>query len=271
MMIGIDLTRYPASELVGNIIARKDPGWDAIPPFIQPTQTVGEVIANIINFPTATFAVAGTTGYRRRRDRTVARRRWNRQASIFFNICRSTPPAISLNSLCPSFGGAGASAPPMLMGKRSANGSSARARPGFPTGISVRAIGIRRRCPPGGPIAPGCAWRYIPRSRPEKSIVMSSAFGDGPRTREISLSSRRRAQDPCRWRSVSHPRPLVFARKRSPTTGGTIQYGHEQEPPCLAGPWINNGTFNANSAIISYREPMTAGLRLACDQLDDIG
>ncbi len=59
-MIGIDLTRYPASELVENIIARKDPGWDAIPPFIDPGQTVGEVIGKIVDFPTATFAVAGT-------------------------------------------------------------------------------------------------------------------------------------------------------------------------------------------------------------------
>jgi len=30
----------------------------------------------------------------------------------------------------------------------------------------------------------------------------------------------------------------VLAADAEPASGGTIQYGHEQEPPCLAGPWI---------------------------------
>ena len=60
---GIDFLKYPREERIGDIIDRKDPGWDKIPAFFQPQQTVGEVLNRIgsIN-PWGRHFVAGTPG-----------------------------------------------------------------------------------------------------------------------------------------------------------------------------------------------------------------
>lgn len=61
MGVGLDLTKYAPSELMRNIIARKDPGWDKISPlFYKPEQTVGEVIYNFGTSLFTAYTVAGT-------------------------------------------------------------------------------------------------------------------------------------------------------------------------------------------------------------------
>ena len=57
---GIDFTRYPRHELLGNIIVRKDKGWDKIPPRFKPTQTIGEVLDQIGRLGSGRHFVAGT-------------------------------------------------------------------------------------------------------------------------------------------------------------------------------------------------------------------
>lgn len=56
----IDYLAYPRSEKLADIIARKDPGWDEIPPRFGPDQTVGEVLDSIANQREGRFFVAGT-------------------------------------------------------------------------------------------------------------------------------------------------------------------------------------------------------------------
>lgn len=58
----IDLLSYPRDELIGNIIARKDQGWDKIPGRFRPDQTVGEALEVIGGFNEDRFFVAGTPG-----------------------------------------------------------------------------------------------------------------------------------------------------------------------------------------------------------------
>lgn len=57
---GIDLPKYPRDERIANIIARKDPGWDKIPPRFQPEETVGEVLDKIGAINQGRHFVAGT-------------------------------------------------------------------------------------------------------------------------------------------------------------------------------------------------------------------
>jgi FMN-dependent oxidoreductase (nitrilotriacetate monooxygenase family) len=56
----IDFTKYPRHERLADIIARKDPGWDKIPPRFQPTQTIGDVLDQMSGFNFGRYFVAGT-------------------------------------------------------------------------------------------------------------------------------------------------------------------------------------------------------------------
>jgi long-chain alkane monooxygenase len=60
LMLGIDLTKYPKTETIGNIIARKDPDWQGIPPFFRQNQTIGEVFEQFIYYSIGVHLVAGT-------------------------------------------------------------------------------------------------------------------------------------------------------------------------------------------------------------------
>lgn len=59
-MSKIDFTRYSRSETLENIIARKDPGWDGIPPRFKPAQTIGEVLDTLGAINYGRHFVAGT-------------------------------------------------------------------------------------------------------------------------------------------------------------------------------------------------------------------
>jgi long-chain alkane monooxygenase len=56
----IDYTKYPATEQLGNIIARKDPGYEQIPPRSRPEQTVGDVLQQLAAVHSGRHFVAGT-------------------------------------------------------------------------------------------------------------------------------------------------------------------------------------------------------------------
>jgi alkanesulfonate monooxygenase SsuD/methylene tetrahydromethanopterin reductase-like flavin-dependent oxidoreductase (luciferase family) len=58
----IDYFRYRPEEKIANIIARKDAGWDQIPPRFRPEQTIGEVIAQLQSVNYGRYFVAGTPG-----------------------------------------------------------------------------------------------------------------------------------------------------------------------------------------------------------------
>ena len=56
----IDFTRYPRQERLADIIARKDRGWDAIPPRFRCEQTIGEVLDQLGAINYGRYFVAGT-------------------------------------------------------------------------------------------------------------------------------------------------------------------------------------------------------------------
>jgi FMN-dependent oxidoreductase (nitrilotriacetate monooxygenase family) len=56
----IDFTRYERYERLADIIARKDDGWDHIPPRFQPEQTIGEVLDQLSGVAYGRHFVAGT-------------------------------------------------------------------------------------------------------------------------------------------------------------------------------------------------------------------
>lgn len=58
--LGIDLTAYPRTEKIGDIIARKDKGWDKIPPRFSADQTVGQALDAMRGFDEGRFFVVGT-------------------------------------------------------------------------------------------------------------------------------------------------------------------------------------------------------------------
>lgn len=58
--LGIDLPSYPRETKIGDIIARKDKGWDKIPPRFGPDQTVGDAIDAMSGFDEGRFFVVGT-------------------------------------------------------------------------------------------------------------------------------------------------------------------------------------------------------------------
>jgi long-chain alkane monooxygenase len=58
--LGIDLPSYPRHETIGAIVARKDKGWDKIPPRFRPEQTIGEALDILGGFDEGRFFVAGT-------------------------------------------------------------------------------------------------------------------------------------------------------------------------------------------------------------------
>jgi long-chain alkane monooxygenase len=58
---GIDFLKYPREERIADIIDRKDPGWDKIPPYFQTLQTAGEIVDRIRSInPWGRHFVAGT-------------------------------------------------------------------------------------------------------------------------------------------------------------------------------------------------------------------
>jgi long-chain alkane monooxygenase len=57
---GLDWTRYPAQTRVGEIIARKDPGYQRLIRQYTPDQTVGDILHRIAGFNRGPFYVAGT-------------------------------------------------------------------------------------------------------------------------------------------------------------------------------------------------------------------
>lgn len=57
---GVDFTTYPRHVLISELIERKVPGWDAIPPRFKPTQTVGEVLDQLAAITQGRHFVAGT-------------------------------------------------------------------------------------------------------------------------------------------------------------------------------------------------------------------
>jgi FMN-dependent oxidoreductase (nitrilotriacetate monooxygenase family) len=56
----IDYLRYPPETRITDIITRKDPGWDNIPPRFRPEHTIGEVIAQLQSVKYGRYFVAGT-------------------------------------------------------------------------------------------------------------------------------------------------------------------------------------------------------------------
>ena len=58
--LGIDLTAYPRTERIGDIVARKDTGWDKIPPRFSADQTVGQALEAMSGFDEGRFFVVGT-------------------------------------------------------------------------------------------------------------------------------------------------------------------------------------------------------------------
>jgi FMN-dependent oxidoreductase (nitrilotriacetate monooxygenase family) len=56
----IDYMRYRPEETIADIVARKDAGWDQIPPRFRPEQTIGEVVAQLRSVNYGRYFVAGT-------------------------------------------------------------------------------------------------------------------------------------------------------------------------------------------------------------------
>jgi long-chain alkane monooxygenase len=56
----IDYTSYGHDEKVADIIARKEPGWDQIPPRFRPDQTIGQVLDQLGSVNYGRYFVAGT-------------------------------------------------------------------------------------------------------------------------------------------------------------------------------------------------------------------
>jgi len=56
----IDYTAYPDNVTIGELIARKVPGYESIPPRYRPEQTVGEVLAQLRGISYGRYFVAGT-------------------------------------------------------------------------------------------------------------------------------------------------------------------------------------------------------------------
>ena len=61
-MSRIDYTRYPRTERLADIIARRDPGYDQIGPRFKPEQTIGEVLDQLGAINYGRYFVAGTAG-----------------------------------------------------------------------------------------------------------------------------------------------------------------------------------------------------------------
>lgn len=59
---GLDWTRYAPDTKVGDIITRRDPGYQRLIRQYTPDQTVGDIIARISGFNRGPFFVAGTPG-----------------------------------------------------------------------------------------------------------------------------------------------------------------------------------------------------------------
>ncbi len=57
---GLDWARYDAATRVGDIIARKDPGYQRLIRQYKPEQTVGDILSRIGSFNRGPFFVAGT-------------------------------------------------------------------------------------------------------------------------------------------------------------------------------------------------------------------
>jgi long-chain alkane monooxygenase len=57
---GLDLTSYPPQTLIGDIIDRKDPGYQRLIRQHMPGQTVGDILARVGSFSQGAFFVAGT-------------------------------------------------------------------------------------------------------------------------------------------------------------------------------------------------------------------
>ncbi len=57
---GLDWTRYDAATRVGDIIARKDPGYQRLIRQYKPEQTVGDILSRVGSFNRGPFFVAGT-------------------------------------------------------------------------------------------------------------------------------------------------------------------------------------------------------------------
>lgn len=58
--LGIDLRKYPRDELIANIIARKDEGWETLPQRAGAESTVGELLDRAQGLREGRFFVAGT-------------------------------------------------------------------------------------------------------------------------------------------------------------------------------------------------------------------
>ncbi|MCW2642496.1 MAG: dmoA 2 [Dactylosporangium sp.] len=57
---GLDWTRYPRSERIADIVARKDPGYQRLGYRYRPEQTVGEVLDRVGGYTRGPFFVVGT-------------------------------------------------------------------------------------------------------------------------------------------------------------------------------------------------------------------
>src|SRR6201999_3488918 len=57
---GLDWTRYAPATKIGDIVARKDPGYQRLLRQYRPEQTVGEVLDRVGRFNRGPFFVAGT-------------------------------------------------------------------------------------------------------------------------------------------------------------------------------------------------------------------
>lgn len=57
---GLDWTRYTADTRVGDIVARREPGYQRLLRRYRPEQTVGEILDRIGDFRSGVFSVAGT-------------------------------------------------------------------------------------------------------------------------------------------------------------------------------------------------------------------
>jgi hypothetical protein len=56
----IDFTKYPRTERLSTIIARKDPGFEQITPRFKPEQTIGDVLDQLSGINYGRYFVAGT-------------------------------------------------------------------------------------------------------------------------------------------------------------------------------------------------------------------
>jgi FMN-dependent oxidoreductase (nitrilotriacetate monooxygenase family) len=59
-MSRIDFTKYPRTERLADIIARRDPGYDQIGPRFKPEQTIGDVLDQLGGINYGRYFVAGT-------------------------------------------------------------------------------------------------------------------------------------------------------------------------------------------------------------------